>query len=219
MVELGSSLREQFNFPSTLSHAIECTNMAAATASEGRPQLCLQPHDLTSFWTNSQTPEMLHDIVSGHHFARSISHVTGTSPASVPDASDAGKGAAVVLHLRSASPPSCTDLPRLQRASAPGDLRLEIACLLLPPTLQCVCVCVRATWPSLLAPRLDLSVLLPHVWQRCTPAHRTGVWAPACPRVEPSGPFTAVRSITVVGKDASRGPFLWSSQSQAPCHR
>lgn len=115
---------------------------------------------------------MLHDIVSGHHFARSISHVTGTSPASVPDASDAGKGAAVVLHLRSAAPPSCTDLSRLQRASAPGDLRLEIACVLLPPTLQCVCV--RATWPSLLAPRLDFSVLLPHVWQRCTPAHRTG---------------------------------------------
>lgn len=162
---------------------------------------------------------MLHDIVSGHHFARSISHVTGTSPASVPDASYAGKGAAVVLHLRSAAPPSCTDLPRLQRASAPGDLRLEIACVLLPPALQCVCVCARATWPSLLAPRLDFSVLLPHVWQRCTPAHRTGVWAPACPRVEPSGPFTAVRSITVVGKDASRGPFLWSSQSQAPCHR
>ncbi|KAM0716492.1 hypothetical protein Q7P37_007937 [Cladosporium fusiforme] len=103
-----------------------------------------------------------------------------------------------MIYLRFHTAPSCSGLPRLQRASAPGDLRLEIACVAsADPALRAL-----HGHPSLLHVSIPV-LLLPDDLQRCTPAHHTGVWADG-PRVEPSGPLTAVRSITVVGKDASR---------------
>jgi hypothetical protein len=70
--------------------------------------------------------------------------------------------------------------------------------------------------PSLL--HVSISILLPVVWQKCAPAHRTGVWA-AAPRVEPSGPYTAVHSINDAGKGCPLWPILLDLRSQVPCRR
>lgn len=114
-----------------------------------------------------------------------------------------------MIYLRSVTP-SCTNLPRLQRASPPRSAPRNCVCCVCRP---CTARCRGGLHgrPSLL--HVSISILLPVVWQKCTPAHRTGVWA-AAPRLEPSGPHNAVHAINIVGRGALSGPYCWSCNTR-----
>ena len=87
-------------------------------------------------------------------------------------------------------------------------------CVIFPSSPPCSVIAIVTSCISSLL-HVPILILFPVVWQECTPAHRTRVWAVA-PRVEPSGPYTAAHSMKVAGKDAFYGPYRWSCNPRCP---